>query len=132
MPKSKVIFYQDANKKCPVSEWLENLRLNDPQAWTNCFSKIKLLTEEGYELRRPASDYLRHGIRELRIKHKTVQYRILYFFFGKNIAVITHSIVKKSSAVPNADIEKALARKLAFESNPFIHTFGAEYEEEKN
>lgn len=132
MLRCKVIFYQDTNKTSPVFEWLENLRLKDLRAWTNCFAKIKLLAEDGHELRRPASDYLRDGIRELRIKQKTVQYRILYFFFGKNIAVLTHSIIKKSSAVPNVDIEKALARKLAFEKNPFMHTFGSEYEETKN
>lgn len=80
----------------------------------------------GHELRRPSADYLRDGIYELRAKHRNVQYRILYFFNGKDIAVLGHSIVKKTSAVPNQDIELAIQRKKKFEQNPKKHTYQEE------
>ena len=80
----------------------------------------------GHELRRPSADYLRDGIYELRAKHRNVQYRILYFFNGKDIAVLNHSIVKKTSAVPNKDIELAIKRKNRFEQNPEQHTYKGE------
>ncbi len=40
-----------------------------------------------------APDYLRDGIYELRAKHIHVQYRILYFFDGQNIAILAHAII---------------------------------------
>ena len=80
----------------------------------------------GHELRRPSADYLRDGVYELRAKQGKVQYRILYFFNGKDIAVLGHSIVKKTSAVPNKDIELAVQRKKKFEQNPQKHTYQGE------
>lgn len=80
----------------------------------------------GHELRRPTADYLRDGIYELRAKHRNVHYRIFYFFSGKDIAVLNHSLIKKSSAVPKKDIELAIKRKQKFEQNPEQHTYQEE------
>ncbi|MDJ0617453.1 MAG: hypothetical protein QNJ63_12035 [Calothrix sp. MO_192.B10] len=38
-----------------------------------CKICVNLLAAAGYELRRPAADYLRSGIYELRAKHRRVQ-----------------------------------------------------------
>jgi len=77
-----------------VVEWLRGLRDDDPAGFMNCLARLELLEASGHELRRPAADFLRGGIYELRAKHKHVQYRLLYFFHGRNIAVIAHGIVK--------------------------------------
>lgn len=82
----------------------------------------------GYELRRPAADYLRDGIYELRAKHVRVQYRILYFFHGKNIAILTHAMTKEESQVPVNEIDRAIQRKVLFEASPKIHTYVEEDE----
>lgn len=58
-------------------------------------------------MRRPATDYLRDGIRELRTRDGKIQYRILYSFVGKNIAILTHGITK-DSAIPDQEIEFAV------------------------
>ena len=96
------------------------------RAWANCRARIELLNMFGHELRRPAADILRDGIYELRAKHGHVQYRILYFFHGRNVAVLAQSLTKEDS-IPSADIERALRRKRLFERNPKAHT----YEHEK-
>ena len=54
------------------------------------------------------------------------KFRILYFFHGKNIAIIAHSIIKKTSAVPQYEINQAILRKNNFIQNPEIHSYQGE------
>ncbi len=124
MPETKVVFYQESHNNAPVVEWLKTLRRENPKGFANCVARIRQLKESGHELRRPASDYLRDDIRELRAKHRNIQYRILYFFNGQNIAILAHAIIKKQSAVPKSDIEKAIQRKEKVEQDPanYIYT----------
>ncbi len=123
MPATKVIFFQVSKDNSPIVEWLRNLRKKDPKGFVNCLARVNQLEMYGHELRRPAADYLRDGIYELRAKHRKVQYRLLYFFHGLNVAVIDHGFIKEQSAVPEIDIERALERKKKFEDNPAEHTF---------
>jgi len=51
-----------------------------------------------------------------------VNYRILYFFHGQNVAVLAAGLTKEAS-VPAADIERALRRKKAFEQDPEQHSY---------
>jgi len=74
----------------------------------------------GHELRRPYSDLLRDGIHELRARRGRVNYRMLYFFHGNDIAVVTHGLAKET-AVPPADIERAIERKQRYEQAPKKH-----------
>lgn len=87
------------------------------------------MPKHGYELRRPAADYLTDGIYELRAKHIRVQYRILYFFYGQNVAILAHAITKEEEAVPAIDLERAIRRKRLFEENPEAHTYVEEQED---
>ena len=54
-----------------------------------------------------------------------MNYRILYFFHGKEATVVSHGLVKEAE-VPNKEINKAVERKKKFETAPKAHT----YEEE--
>ncbi|MBE9205348.1 type II toxin-antitoxin system RelE/ParE family toxin [Nostoc sp. LEGE 06077] len=123
MPETRVVFYQEDKGEVPVLDWLTKLLHEDRKGYANCAARIKQLAASGYELRRPAVDYLRDGIYELRAKHIHVQYRILYFFHGQNVAILAHAIIKEGTAVPPIDIERAIARKLIFEQNPEVHTY---------
>lgn len=127
MPETRVIFYQDEKGKVPVLDWLDELERQDPKGLFNCLDRIGQLASMGHELRRPLADFLRDGIYELRASHRRVQYRILYFFHGRNIAIIAHAIVKEGSAVPDVDINRAIERQQLFVADPAIHT----YEEEQ-
>ncbi len=123
MPMTRVIFFRDDAGCAPVLDWLQGLQMHNPKAWANCRAKIVLLSQAGCELRRPAADFLRDGIYELRAKQSHVQYRILYFFHGRNVAVLSHSLTKEDT-IPVIDIERALKRKRQFEQDPEKHTYG--------
>lgn len=125
MPETQVIFYQDDGGGVPVMEWLAELQQRNRGAFAKCAQAIERLAHFGYELRRPHADMLREGIYELRVRHQRVNYRILYFFHGQNIAVLAHGLVKEKQ-VPDVDIERALERKLKLENAPDKHTFSGE------
>lgn len=129
MPRTRVIFFKDEDGSAPILEWLKDLQDENPKAWANCRARIELLNMFGHELRRPAADFLRDGIYELRAKQGHVQYRILYFFHGRNVAILAHSLTKEDS-IPSVDVERALRRKRLFERNPKAHTY--EHENDDN
>ena len=122
MPSTQVIFFQDEAGRVPVLAWLQDLQKQNAKAWANCRARIVLLSQLGHELRRPAADFLRDGIYELRARQGHVQYRILYFFHDRDVVVLSHSLTKEDS-IPPVEIERALKRKRQFEQNPEKRTY---------
>jgi phage-related protein len=122
----RVIFFKELDGTVPLIDWLESLQ--EKRARSKCLALVKLLSVMGHDLRRPRSDALRAGIRELRTEAGHVNYRILYFFYGKDCVVLSHGLTKDSS-VPDSEINKAIERKTAFASDPDKHTF---YETNEN
>ena len=125
MPQTAVVFYREKEGAVPVLEWLDNLQQRDKRARAKCRVRLERLAELGHALRRPEADLLRDGIHELRVRFGTVNYRILYFFHGQGAAVLGHALTKES-AVPSADVRRALRRKRAFEADPDAHTYREE------
>ena len=82
----------------------------------------------GYELHRPETDILRDGIHELMVAYRGIQYRMLYFFHGKQ-AVISHGL-KKDNVVPPKDIDIAIERRARFGNDPMKHTYRETINEE--
>ena len=123
MPTTSILFYQESEGDIPVLEWLQELKRKNMKGFLNCAARIDRLATYGHELRRPVADYLRDGIYELRAKHRNVQYRIFYSFEGQNVVVLSHAMVKKTSAVPKKDIDLAIKRKEKFERDPKQHTY---------
>jgi hypothetical protein len=80
MPPTELLVFREANGRIPLEEWLDAL---PAKARAKCLNYMRLLAISGHELRRPAADFLRDGIYELRVSYGTVQYRILYFFHGR-------------------------------------------------
>jgi len=120
LPITRVVFYQDAGRRAPVREWLRELRRKDARGHEKCVARIERLAELGHELRRPEADTVRDGIHELRARRGTVNYRILYFFHGLNLAVLAHALTKED-AVPRADLERALRCKRRVAEDPATH-----------
>jgi phage-related protein len=114
--------YQEGGS-VPLLDWFDGLSL---KARAKCLVRLERLAELGHQLRRPEADYLRDGIHELRIKHEGINYRILYFFHGREVVVVSHGISKQRSDVPNAEIEIAITRKRMFTQNPRAHTYEAD------
>jgi phage-related protein len=73
-----------------------------------------------HELRRPIADFLRAGIYELRPTYQGINYRILYFFSGRNVVVISHGITKETE-VADIEISRAIERKKRYEADPTAH-----------
>jgi len=119
MPKTDIVIYQNKNGSVPLLEWFDDL----PQkAVDKCIVKIELLEESGYDLRRPHCDSLEEGIYELRAKLKRVNYRILYFFEGKNAVIVSHGCTKEKK-VPKSEINKAIRHRNNYIQNPGAHTY---------
>ena len=112
MPPTEVRAFRDAERggTVPLRVWLDDLRRREPKAHAKCLARILELAQKGNEMRDPHARYLRDGIWELRAKSGRVQYRLLYFFFGKNIVTVSHGIVKERE-VPPSEIELAFSRR---------------------
>ena len=119
MSNVELVFYQDKLGTCPVNKWLMDL---PKKIQAKAEVRLERLAELGHELRRPEADYLRDEIYELRWRMQTVNYRILYFFYGRKIVVLAHGLTKEKE-VPSKDIDLALKRKRAFEQDPKLHTY---------
>src|SRR6266702_1030104 len=107
MPQTKVVFYREADGTVPVLQWLDDL---PRPAVVKCRVKLDRLGELGHELRRPEADFLRDGIYELRTSYQGVRYRMLYFFAGKAVVVLSHGLTKERE-VSAREIDRAVERK---------------------
>ena len=116
MPQTVVRLYRDATGATPIEQWLESLETSDSVIYAKCLNVILLLHNYGYELRRPQSDALADGIRELRVRKNKVHYRILYFACGENVVCLSHGITKEGK-VPEKEIAIAKKRMLEVQSN---------------
>lgn len=118
MPQSEIVFYKEG-KIVLFEQWLSTL---PAKVQAKCLSQLRLLRLQEHELRRPIADFLRDGIYELRPTYQGVHYRILYFFSGKNVVVISHGLSKESK-VPAVDINRAVERRKKYEANPKAHAW---------
>ena len=118
MPATTVVFFASDDGSIPFLKWFAAL---PAKAQDKCRVRLERLAELGHELRRPEADYLRDGIYELRVGLQGINYRMLYFFHGRELVVVSHGLVKER-AVPPKEIEQALNNKRAFESDPEKHS----------
>jgi phage-related protein len=119
VPKTQVVFYREADGTVPVLEWFDGL---PAKAQDKCRVRIQRLSDLGHELRRPEADLLRDGIYELRVGLRHINYRVLYFFHGRVVAILAHGLTKEDR-VPSTSIDAAVARKRRYEQAPKLHTF---------
>jgi len=122
MPTTQIVFYKEDDGTVHVRDWLRELQHRQRRAFAKCVIRIRRLAELGHELRRPEADLLRDGIHELRVREGRVNYRILYFFHGQNVAILAHALTKEDK-VPKVDIDQAAGRKAKFQASPSAHSF---------
>ncbi len=118
MPRTEVVLFAEDDGTAPLLDWLDN---QDRKVQDKCLVRIERLGERGHELRRPEADYLRDGIHELRVRHKSVNYRMLYFFHNQT-AVVAQGLAKED-VVPDREIRLAISRNAKFRQNPARHTY---------
>ena len=121
MPETELRFYRDDNGSVPVLDWLDDLAKRDRRAYLKCREVIGRLALMGRGSRRPTADLLEDGLYELRAKVSRVNYRVLYFFHGRDVAILAHGLTKER-AIPKADLARARQRKAKFEADPKRHT----------
>lgn len=114
-----IVFFREEDQSTPFLDWFNDLPV---KAKIECRARLQLLADSGHLLRRPAADFLRDGIYELRAKVAGVNYRVLYFFHGREAVVISHGLIKQQAIVPPIEIERAVRRKRAFTASPVRHT----------
>ena len=118
MPRIQVVFFEEEDGSVPLLDWFAKL---SPKAQDKCRVRMERLKDLGHELRRPAADYLRDGIYELRVRLGSVNYRMLYFFHGRTAAILSHGFAKERN-VPAKQIDKAIERMEKFKRDPRKHT----------
>jgi phage-related protein len=109
-----IVFYSEADRSVPALDWLHRL---PEKARFACLARIELLSERGHGLRRPHAENLGEGIWV-----DGINYRLLYFFHGQQLVVLSHGLIKQQAEVPAAEIKRARKRKLAFGLDPAGHT----------
>jgi hypothetical protein len=109
-----VIFYQERGS-CPAWEWLAELV---PDARSKCLLALRSLARSGPALRRPRADRVLPGMYELRIKHRGLNLRLLYFFHRRTVVVIVGGFAKQQSRIPLQELRAAVDRRTRFESDP--------------
>jgi phage-related protein len=122
VPAVNVTFFRDEDGQVPFIRWFGEL---NSKVQDKCRVRLERLAQLGHELRRPEADFLRDGIYELRVGFQGSNYRILYFFHGREAVVVSHGLVKER-IVPPTEIDRAIRNRLAFLRNAQKHT----YEEE--
>lgn len=122
MPQTDIFFFREPDRSVPLLDWLDEM---PAKVQSKCTERIDRLGELGHELRRPEADFLRDGIYELRASYQGVHYRMLYFFAGKAVVVVSHGLTKERE-VPPKEIDLAVKRKEQVETNFKQFTFKPE------
>ena len=123
MAQTEVFFFREPkDESVPLLQWLDQL---PTKVKAKCTERIDRLGELGHELRRPEADFLRDGIHELRASYQGVHYRMLYFFAGKAVVVLSHGLTKEREVRPR-EIDQAVERKRMVEADFEKFTFKPE------
>ena len=119
MPATNVIPYLEDDGSIPLRDWLDGLQ---EKARERCLARLALLEDHGHELRRPHAEYLEGtDLYELRVKFHRVNLRMLYFFHGREAAVVSHGFAKEGE-IPRHEIDLATERMNKFKADPGRHT----------
>jgi phage-related protein len=118
MPRVKLVFFRESDGTVPMLEWFDTL---PPKVRDKCRVWLRRLRDQGHDLRRPEADYLRDGIYELRVGFRGMNYRMLYFYSGREVVVVSHGLVKER-IVPPQGIDRAVDRMNEYRRDPARHT----------
>ncbi|MBC8278664.1 MAG: type II toxin-antitoxin system RelE/ParE family toxin [FCB group bacterium] len=113
----KLFYFINESGKAPAYEWVKDL---PEKVREKAYARMLYLKERGFKIldNRTEAAYLRDDIYELRWQRQGKYYRLLFFFHGQTIAILSHGIFKTTDKIPPRDIDKAVERKTLFISNP--------------
>ena len=102
----QAFYFEDNKGVAPVRDYILAL----PTAKkAKVFAYLHHLENVGPSMRRPMADYMgdRSGLYELRPGRN----RVIYFYLQRNKIILLHAFLKKTEAIPEADIRVAEDRK---------------------
>jgi phage-related protein len=108
-----VEFYETVNGYSPLEEFLEELKLSDPDDFAAVLAGLAKLRNRQYH-REPLSKSLGNGLFELRHVGK-LNTRVLWFFVKGQRIIAVHGIRNKGQAISARDTTTALSRKSDWE-----------------
>ncbi len=104
MTDFEIVFYNKPDGTEPAKDFIMSL---DDKMQAKVLRTIKMLADNGTNLRKPYSEHLTDGIFEIRAKVGSDISRVLYFFvIGKKV-VLTNGFIKKTQKTPKNEIETA-------------------------
>ena len=103
-----VEFYETVSGACPVREFLEDLKISDPDDVAIVVAGLAKLRNSQYHRER-LSKALGDGLFELRHVGK-LNTRVLWFFMKNRRIVALHGIRNKGQAIPARDLDTARER----------------------
>jgi phage-related protein len=103
-----VEFYETNDGKCPVRDFLDELKVSGPNDFASVMAGIAKLRNRQYH-REPLSKALGHGLFELRHVGK-LNTRMIWFYMKGRRIVAVHGIRNKGQAIPARDLDIARER----------------------
>lgn len=105
-----VEFYETATGTCPVREFLDDLKVSDPDDFTAVLAGLVKLRNRQYH-REPLSKPIGDGLFELRHVGR-LNTRVLWFFVQNRRIVAVHALRNKGQRIPIRDIATARERMM--------------------
>ena len=102
--KFEVAFYETASGERPAEQFIAE---QEAKMRAKILRTLKILEEQGNELRMPYSEHLEDGIFQIRAKVGSDISRVLYFFVVERQIIVTNGFVKKTAKTPPSEIAKA-------------------------
>ncbi|MBL7125019.1 MAG: type II toxin-antitoxin system RelE/ParE family toxin [Dehalococcoidales bacterium] len=106
--KWEIEFYQDSQGNIPVQDFI---RQQPAKVKAKILKYIDLLQDFGLSLGQPRVEKLAGSeVWELKIRHSSNRYRILYFAFSGRSFILLHAFLKKTAKTPKNELEIAQSR----------------------
>ena len=110
--KWEIEFYQASQGNIPVQDFICQ---QSAKVEAKIYKYIDLLQDFGLSLGQPYVEKLTGSeVWELRIRHSSNYYRILYFASSERKFVLLHAFLKKTTRTPKNEIETAQSRIYAY------------------
>jgi phage-related protein len=105
----EVIFYKTVNGRCPIEEFLDTLSAKQAQktAWVIGLVEDLEVVPAQYFQKMPNTE----DLWEVRVKAGSNIFRLLGFFDGRRLVVLSHAFQKKTQKTPRQSIRLAEERK---------------------
>lgn len=115
MTRCEIVYFKTDRGDEPVREFVKSLDISSRRKY---WHKIDYLRNFGKSLCEPHAKTLGNGIYELRFRGSDGHYRVLYFFFSSDHAVLTNAFKKKTARTPKQELDLAISRMNIFLTSP--------------